>query len=80
MSTEAQAPCSHRGHCWHEPDGSQYQRHSSRPKGSVKVVCCDCPSSAVVPTHAPHTTRSLAGVSRKVHGPNVPKPTPAPAA
>lgn len=70
------ASCEHRGHCFHEPDGAVWERHSQRPQETVKGVCCDCGTTAVLPMHSEHVHRSLVGPTRKKHGEHMPKAAP----
>lgn len=47
--------CAQQGHCYHNPDGSQYVGDNlggSPTDGTVTVTCCWCPQTAVKPTYS----------------------------
>lgn len=58
------------GHCWHENDGTPYQRNNTRPIGDeVRVTCCWCKVIRQMPTHANCGPAAPLDVK---HGPHVP--------
>lgn len=60
--------CAQKGHCRHEPDGSQHARHAGRQQDVVRTVCCDCGNVAILPMHSRDTLASLGPQTRKIHG------------
>ena len=59
MTIKSRAGCADAGHCWHEPDGTSYQRHNQRPEGDVRVTCCYCGEIKTLPMFANHTAPGL---------------------
>lgn len=57
-----------RSHCYHQSDGTVFQRHNQWPVAEmVDIHCCSCGATATSKGYAQYTTKSLTHTDRE-HG------------